>query len=95
MQATAEASGRLLLDRSRSPVTNPLLALITPLRRGKRVHFPIPSHDQAMIEYLAGLLGSGAFKPVIDRQYSLDEIVEAYRYVETGNKVGNVVVTPG
>jgi NADPH:quinone reductase-like Zn-dependent oxidoreductase len=39
------------------------------------------------------LMESGAFKPVIDRRYPLDEIVEAYRYVETGQKVGSVVIT--
>jgi NADPH:quinone reductase-like Zn-dependent oxidoreductase len=38
------------------------------------------------------LLGSGAFKPVIDRHYPLDDIREAYEYVETGRKVGNVVI---
>jgi NADPH:quinone reductase-like Zn-dependent oxidoreductase len=38
------------------------------------------------------LLRSGAFKPVIDRRYPLDEIVDAYRYAETGQKVGNIVV---
>ena len=36
---------------------------------------------------------SGAFRPVIDRRYPLDRIVDAYRYVETGQKVGNVVIT--
>jgi NADPH:quinone reductase-like Zn-dependent oxidoreductase len=36
---------------------------------------------------------SGAFKPVIDRRYPLAEIADAYRYVESGQKVGNVVVT--
>ena len=35
---------------------------------------------------------SGAFKPVIDCQYPLDQIVEAYKYVETGQKIGNVVI---
>ncbi|MDA0352836.1 MAG: NAD(P)-dependent alcohol dehydrogenase [Chloroflexi bacterium] len=72
---------------------NPLLALVTPLLRGKRVLFPIPKDDQAMVEYFAGLMESGAFRPVIDdRRYSLDEIVEAYRYVESGQKIGNVVI---
>lgn len=74
---------------------NPVLALITPLQRGKRVLFAIPTHDQEMIRYLGGLIESGAFKPLIDRHYPLDDIVEAYRYVETGQKVGNVVITPG
>jgi NADPH:quinone reductase-like Zn-dependent oxidoreductase len=45
-----------------------------------------------MMEYLGGLLESGAFRPVIDRHYPLAEIVDAYAYVETGRKVGNVVI---
>ena len=71
---------------------NPVLALVTPLLGGRRVRFPIPKHDQAMIRDLADLLGSGAFRPVIDRSYTLDRIVEAYEYVETGRKVGNVLI---
>jgi NADPH:quinone reductase-like Zn-dependent oxidoreductase len=41
------------------------------------------------------LIESGEFKPVIDRRYSLDQIVEAYRYVETEQKIGNVVISIG
>jgi NADPH:quinone reductase-like Zn-dependent oxidoreductase len=72
---------------------NPMLALITPLFGGKRVRFPIPRDDQEMARYFKGLMESGAFKPVIDRRYRLDQIVEAYRYVETGQKIGNVVIS--
>jgi NADPH:quinone reductase-like Zn-dependent oxidoreductase len=74
---------------------NPFLALITRIGRGKRVEFPLPKHDQQMIEYLRDLLASGAFTPLIDRAYPLDRIVEAYEYVETGQKIGNVVITVG
>ncbi|MDZ7674529.1 MAG: zinc-binding dehydrogenase [Acidimicrobiales bacterium] len=73
---------------------NPVLAIVTRFSRGKRVMSPVPRHDQAMIEYLGGLLASGAFTPVIDRSYPLDRIVEAYEYVERGQKIGNVIVTP-
>jgi NADPH:quinone reductase-like Zn-dependent oxidoreductase len=72
---------------------NPILALITPLLGGKRVMFPIPRDNQEVVRYFKDLIASGAFKPVIDRRYPLDQIVEAYRYVETGQKIGNVVIS--
>jgi NADPH:quinone reductase-like Zn-dependent oxidoreductase len=72
---------------------NPILALITPLLRGKKVMFPIPRDNQEMVRYFKELLESGEFRPLIDRRYRLDQIVEAYRYVETGQKIGNVVIS--
>lgn len=47
------------------------------------------------LKLLADLVGQGAFRPVVDRVYPLEEIVEAHRYVETGHKKGNVAVTMG
>jgi NADPH:quinone reductase-like Zn-dependent oxidoreductase len=72
---------------------NPVLSLVTPLLRGRRVRFPLPSQNQPMVLRLAQLLEDGAFRPVIDRTYALEEIVDAFAYVETGQKVGNVVIT--
>jgi NADPH:quinone reductase-like Zn-dependent oxidoreductase len=47
------------------------------------------------IELLAGLAASGSLRPVIDRVYPLEDIVEAHRYVSGGHKRGNVVITVG
>jgi NADPH:quinone reductase-like Zn-dependent oxidoreductase len=74
---------------------NPALALITPVLRRRKVIFPIPEHDGAMAREIADLMEAGTFSPLIDRSYPLEEIVEAHRYVETGQKVGNVVIDLG
>jgi NADPH:quinone reductase-like Zn-dependent oxidoreductase len=71
---------------------NPFLALVTPLARGKKVMFPIPKMNSETVQYFAKLIESGEFAPVIDRRYPLDQIVDAYAYVETGQKIGNVVI---
>jgi NADPH:quinone reductase-like Zn-dependent oxidoreductase len=71
----------------------PILALLTRFVGTRRVMIPIPRPEQRDIRFLKDLIEDGAFTAVIDRTYPLDEIVAAYRYVETGQKVGNVVIT--
>ncbi|WP_280399957.1 NAD(P)-dependent alcohol dehydrogenase [Nocardia carnea] len=71
---------------------NLFLALWTRRRSGPKVVFPAPLEGRGIVLRIAGLLENGQFRPVIDRHYPLDRIAEAYRYVETGTKIGNVVI---
>jgi NADPH:quinone reductase-like Zn-dependent oxidoreductase len=87
--------GGIYISSDLGPLSqNPLLALVTPLLGRRKVGFPLPSgRDQAArTRRLGELIESGAFRPLIDRHYPLDRIVEAYTYVETGRKLGNVVI---
>ena len=68
------------------------LALLSKIKKGKRVLFPLPTINNQDVEFFRELIETGKFKPVIDRTFSLDEIVNAYKYVETGQKVGNVLI---
>ena len=73
---------------------NIALPLVTRIARGRRVAFPVPSTSPEVLEHLRSRLESGAFTPLLDpTTYELGDIVEAYRYVETGQKLGNVVIT--
>jgi NADPH:quinone reductase-like Zn-dependent oxidoreductase len=71
---------------------NIYLAILTPILGGKKVLFPIPTIKKEDLIFFKELAEKGEFKPVIDRTYNLDQIVEAYKYVETGQKTGNVVI---
>jgi len=72
---------------------NLVLALVAPLLGGRKVLLNIARDDPQMASYLREVLASGAFRPLVDRRYRLEEIVEAYRYVETGHKIGNVLIS--
>jgi NADPH:quinone reductase-like Zn-dependent oxidoreductase len=74
---------------------NPLLGIVSPLYRlcgAKRALFPLPKNNKALIQYIAERLADKTFVPVIDKTYALEDIADAYRYVLSGQKVGNVLV---
>ena len=71
---------------------NMLLALTTPFLGGKRVAFPPPRGMRASLGFVRDLAERGSFTPVIDRRYPLEKIAEAFEYVATGNKIGNVII---
>ena len=54
----------------------------------KKVIFPIPYKTRETIPYIIKHLELGKFEPVIDKEYSLSEISEAYKYVIKGEKNG-------
>lgn len=58
----------------------------------KKVIFALASESVEDMSYLAELIASGKIKPVIDKSYFLEEIVEAHRYVEEGRKKGCLVI---
>jgi NADPH:quinone reductase-like Zn-dependent oxidoreductase len=65
-----------------------ILALVS-----KRAKLGIVRYTKPDLLTLAQLIEAGAYRPVVDRTYALEDVVDAHRYVETHQKTGNVVLT--
>jgi NADPH:quinone reductase-like Zn-dependent oxidoreductase len=70
----------------------PLLALVTRFVGSRRGTLGMGRYRQEDLLLVKELVETGKYRPVIDRTYELDDVVEAVRYVESGQKTGNVVL---
>ena len=70
----------------------PFLSLVTRVVGSRRAKLGIGRYRKEDLALVGELVEAGTYRPVIDRTYALGEIVEAARYVETGQKTGNVVL---
>jgi NADPH:quinone reductase-like Zn-dependent oxidoreductase len=70
----------------------PFLGLVTRFVGNKRGTLGIGRYRKEDLLMVKELVEAGQYRPVIDRKYALDDVVEATRYVESGQKTGNVVL---
>jgi NADPH:quinone reductase-like Zn-dependent oxidoreductase len=74
-------------------LTDIVRVLWTFVRGGKKLRGGVAMENPARLNLITELAAAGTLKPVIDRSYPLEQIAEAFKYVERGHKKGNVVIT--
>ncbi len=72
---------------------NIFLAMRSGLRKDRRVIFPLPTDLKGSMAFIQERLIDGSFRPMIDRVYPMEEIRDAYGYVRSGKKIGNVLIS--
>lgn len=85
------AQGRYVLGNPR--ISSMLRGRWASLTTGKRVIFEMAAYRDDDYDTLLKLVEAGVVKSVIDRRYPLSQTAEAHRYVESGQKKGNVIIT--
>jgi NADPH:quinone reductase-like Zn-dependent oxidoreductase len=87
-----DSTGQFMATELGPRLQNLRLSLTTRFGDGPRVHFPFPRDARRHVGIVRDEVAAETLRPVLDRTVDLDDIVDAYRYVDTATKTGNVIL---